>query len=62
MSQLFPKQYEPFGGDINIKADFSNYTTESDFKNATGINTSKLAAKSDLVSFKAGVDKLDIDK
>ena len=31
-------------------------------KNATGIDTSKLAAKSDLVSLKAKVDKLDIDK
>ena len=45
-----------------MKVDLSTYTTKADLKNATGINTSKLAAKSDLVSFKAGVDKLDIDK
>ena len=25
MSQLFPKSYEPFGGDINVKVDLSNY-------------------------------------
>ena len=31
-------------------------------KNATVIDTSKLASKSDLVSLKAEVDKLDIDK
>ena len=31
-------------------------------KNATGINTSKLPAKSDLTSLKAEADKLDIDK
>ena len=29
MSQYFPKPYEPIGGDINIKADLSNYATKS---------------------------------
>ena len=57
MSQYFPKPYKPFGGDINVKVDLSNYATKSDLKNATGIDTSKLAAKSDLVSLKAEVDK-----
>ena len=40
----------------------SNYATKTDLKNATRIDTSKLAAKSNLVSLKAEVDKLDIDK
>ena len=40
----------------------SNYATKADLKNAIGIDASKLAAKSDLVSLKAEVDKLDIDK
>ena len=40
----------------------SNYATKADFKNATGIDRSKLAAKSDLVSLKAEIDKLDSDK
>ena len=62
MSQYFPKPYQPFGGDIHVKVDLSNYATKSDLKNATGIDTSKLAAKSDLVSLKTEVDKLDIDK
>ena len=62
MIQYFPEPYEPFGGDINVKVDLSNYATKSDLKNATSIDTSKLAAKSDLVSLKAEVDKLDIDK
>ena len=62
MSQYFAKPYKPFGGDINVKVNLSNYATKSDLKNATGIDTSKLAAKSDLVSLKAEVDKLDIDK
>ena len=40
----------------------SKYATETDFKNVRGIDTSKLLAKSDLVSLKAEVDKLDMDK
>ena len=52
----------PFRGDINVKVNLSNYATKTDLKNATGIDTSKLAAKSDLVSLKAEVEKLDIDK
>ena len=40
----------------------SNYETKSDLKNATGIDTSKLAAKSDLASLKAEVNKIDVDK
>ena len=62
MSQYFPKPCEPFGGDINVKVDFSNYATKADLKNATGIDTSERAAKSDLASLKAEIDKLDIDK
>ena len=62
MSQYFRRPYKPFGGDINVKVDLSNYATKSDLKNATGIDTSKLAAKSNLVSLKAEVDKLDIVK
>ena len=44
MRQYFPKPFEPFGGDINVKVDLSNYATKSDLKNATRIDTSKLAA------------------
>ena len=36
MSQHFLKPYEPFGGDINVKVDLSNYATKAHFKNATG--------------------------
>ena len=60
--KYFPKPYEPFLRDISVKVDLSNDATKADLKNATGIDTSKLAAKSDLVSLKAEVDKLDIDK
>ena len=56
------KPYEPSGGDINVKFDLSNFATKADLKNATGIDTCKLAAKSDLVSLKAEIDKIDVDK
>ena len=32
MSQHFPKPYEAFGGDINVKVDLSNYATKTDIK------------------------------
>ena len=35
MSQQFPKPYEPFGGDINVKGDLYNYVIKTDLKNAT---------------------------
>ena len=40
----------------------SNYATKTDFKSATGIDTSKLATKADLTGLKAEVDKLDLYK
>ena len=61
MSQYFPKPYEPFGGDINVKVDLSNHATKADFKNATGIDTSSFAKNADLASLKSNVDKLNID-
>ena len=53
--QHFPK---PFGGDINVRFDLSNHATKVDLKNATGIDTSKLALKSDLANLKADLSKL----
>ena len=46
MSQYFPKQYEPFGGDINVKVDLSNYATKADIKNISDVATSSFAQKS----------------
>ena len=62
MSQYFPKPYEPFGGDINVKVDLSNYATKSDIKNISHVDTSRFALKSNLASLKADVDELDIYK
>ena len=62
MSQYFPKPYEPFGGDINVKVDLSNYATKADIKNISHVDTSSFALKSNLASLKTEVDKLDIGK
>ena len=62
MSHYFPKPYEPFGGDINVKLDLSNYTTKTDIKNISHADTSSFALKTNLASLKTEVDKLDIDK
>ena len=62
MSQYFPKPYEPFGGDINVKVDLPNYATKTDIKNISHVDTSSFALKSNLASLKTEVDKLDIDK
>ena len=62
MSQYFPKPYEPFGGDINVKVDLSNYATKADIKNISHVDASSFALKTNLASLKTEVDKLDIDK
>ena len=62
MSQYFPKPYEPFGGDINVKVDLSNYARKADIKNISHVDTSSFALKTNLATLKTEVDKLDIDK
>ena len=62
MSQYFPKPYEPFGGDINVKVDLFNYATKTDMKNISDVDTSSFELKSNLASLKTEVDKLDIYK
>ena len=48
----------------NVKVDlyFSNYTTEADLKNATGVDTSDSAKKTDLTNLKSDADKFDSNK
>ena len=54
MSNFYPEPYEPFGGDINVTVDLSNYPTKSDLK-----NTSIFALKTNLVNLKTEADKLE---
>ena len=62
MSQYFPKPYEPFDEDINVRVDLPNYATKTDIRNISHVDTSAFALKSNLASLKTEVDKLDIDK
>ena len=50
MSQYFPKPYETFSGDINVKVDLSNYATKTDIKNITHVDESSFALKKKLAS------------
>ena len=52
MSQYFSKPYEPFGGDINVKVDLSNYATKADIKNISHADTSSFALKANLATLK----------
>ena len=45
MSQYFPKPYELFGGDINVKVDLSDYATKADIKNISHVGTLQFCFK-----------------
>ena len=62
MSKFYPKPYEPFGGDINVTVDLSNYAAQTNFKNVVHVDTSSFALTTNLATLKAEVDKLDIAK
>ena len=52
MSQYFPQSYEPFGGDISVKVDLSNYATKTDIKDISHVDTSSFASKTNLAKVK----------
>ena len=62
MSQYFPKPYEQFGKDINVKVDLSNYATKTDIKNISRVDTSCFPSKTNLASLKTEANKLDTHK
>ena len=62
MSQYIPKPYKPFGEDINVKTDLSNYATKTDIKNISHVDASSFALKTSLTNLKNEIYKLDIDK
>ena len=39
--KYFPKPFEPFDGDINVKVDLSNYAAKADVKNISHVDTSR---------------------
>ena len=62
MNQYFPKPYETFSGNINVKVDLSNYATKTDIRNISHVDTSSFALKINWANLKTKVDKLDINK
>ena len=55
MSQYFPRPYEPFGRDINVKVDLFSYATETNIENISHVHTPNFALKSKLASLKTEV-------
>ena len=47
---------------FKVLLDFSNYATKKELENATSVDTSNLATRSDFIALKTGVNKLDISK
>ena len=48
-SQYFPKPYEPFARDINVKVDLSNCATKADIENISHVDTSNFALKANQI-------------
>ena len=47
---------------MKVELYLSNYATKAELKNATGVDTSSFAKKTDLGNLKFNLDELDIDK
>ena len=61
MGKYFTKSFRSFGRNINVKVDLSNYATKTDLKNVTHVDSSYFAIKTNLVSLKTEIDKLDME-
>ena len=62
MRKVYPKPYKAFRGGIKVKVDLSSYSTKTDFRNVTHVDTSSFALKTNLAKLKTEVDKSDIHK
>ena len=60
--ELAEELYKPIIKKFEKRKAYPPFTSNSDLKNETGIDTSKFAKKIDLTSLQSEVDKLDIDK
>ena len=56
----FPGPYTHTKNKMKFELDLANYTTKSDVKSETGVNTSKFAKEVDLTGLKSDIDDLDI--
>ena len=60
MSKYFPKPYEPFGGDINVKVGLLDYATIADRKKTIEADISNLPSKSNLAILKAKINEIEV--
>ena len=58
----FSKPDERSGGYVHVKIDLSKYAAKIDLEIATDVDTTKLAARSDLASIKVELDRIDVDE
>ena len=58
----YPEPDSPGKTKIKVELDFSNSVIKADLKGSIGVDTSNLAAKSNLTSLKPEVHKIDIGK
>ena len=61
MSRHFPP-YRRSRRNIKVELDLNSYATRTDLKNVTHVDVSSFASKTNLISLKTEVEKLDIDK
>ena len=61
MSEYFPKPKSSWAN-AKVELDLSNFETKTDLKNATGVDSSSFAKRTDLPNLKSDVNKLYIDK
>ena len=55
------RPYRSSRNNIKVELDLANYATKDDVKNITHVDVSSFASKTDLVSLKTEVDKIDTD-
>ena len=48
MRKYFSIPYKPFGGNVKVNVDLSNYATKADIKNISDVDTSSFALKTNL--------------
>ena len=60
MNEYFPN-LKCLGANVKVELDLYDYATKVDLENATGIDTSDFAKKTDFVTLKSDVVELDID-
>ena len=61
-TNYFPEPYNCSTYKIKVELDLFNYSTKSDFKNATRVGTSDFGKRVDLACLKSDVDELNIGK